>query len=228
MLDANKKDYKNMIKFLIISMVLLFFSIFIFGVILVCFFQVINVPIIIAGTLASQLSILFYGLILLGNKLSINKIINEDHSFDTLWMGIKITIIVLLVNWITGFIFPHDGNIPDSTQQVLNNKSFLLTFLFPVIMAPICEEFTFRAGLKRALMDRGGFNGLMYVIISSVIFGLLHWQPASSTALAHVTLTTLMGVIYSITYLKTKSIYVSIVSHMLYNGIVVTLASFIQ
>lgn len=222
-----KPEMKNKFGNLIYIIALLFLSIFVFGVGLVWALQTMGVSQTISGTLSSQMSIIIYGLALFNfNKDVITDKLKNKLTFEAFWNGIKLTIIVLIINMIISTLFLQSSEIPEKTQSVLERNSFLMTFFFPVIVAPIAEELAFRAGLKYVLVDKACWKPWTYIILSSVIFGLLHWSTGIM-GLAHVLLTGLMGVTYSIVYLKTDNIYTPIVSHMLYNGLVITVASLV-
>lgn len=222
-----KPEMKNNFGHLIYIIALLFLSIFVFGVGLVWALQTMGVSQTISGTLSSQMSIIIYGLALFKfNKDVITDKLKNKLTFEAFWNGIKLTVIVLIINVIISTLFLQSSEIPEKTQSVLERNSFLMTFFFPVIVAPIAEELAFRAGLKYVLVDKACWKPWSYIILSSVIFGLLHWSTGIM-GLAHVLLTGLMGVTYSIVYLKTDNIYTPIVSHMLYNGLVITVASLV-
>lgn len=221
-----KPERKNRFGHLIYIIALLFSS-FVFGVGLVWALQTMGVSPAISGTLSSQMSIIIYGLALFNfNKDVIIDKLKNKLTFEAFWNGIKLTIIVLIVNIIISTLFIQSSEVPEQTQSIVERNSFLMTFLFPVIVAPIAEELAFRAGLKYVLVDKAGWKSWTYIILSSVIFGLLHWSPGIM-GLAHVLLTGLMGTAYSIVYLKTDNIYTPIISHMLYNGLVITVASLV-
>jgi len=82
--------------------------------------------------------------------------------------------------------------------------------LFVVVIGPVIEEVVFRGLLLRRWIARGGlWRG---IIGSSVIFALLHppfWIGAF-----------VVGVFLSLLYLVTRSLYVPIAFHALYNGMV--------
>jgi membrane protease YdiL (CAAX protease family) len=82
--------------------------------------------------------------------------------------------------------------------------------LFVVVIGPVIEEFVFRGLLmRRWIARRGMWRG---IIGSSLIFALLHppfWIGAF-----------VVGVFLSLLYLVTRSLYVPIAFHALYNGLV--------
>ena len=82
--------------------------------------------------------------------------------------------------------------------------------LFVVVIGPVIEEFVFRGVLmRRWIARRGLWRG---IIGSSLIFALLHppfWIGAF-----------VVGIFLSLLYLVTRSLYVPIAFHALYNGLV--------
>lgn len=216
------------LSYLIAAVSFLTLSLFIAGYFLIEPLEKLGMREILSGAIASQSAILLFGLMLFGfNKSEMLNPFN-DLNFKTFWYGVRATVVILFINVLITSIFPQgSGDTPSTTQKVIQDQSFMITFLLPVVIAPIAEEFAFRAGLKYLLIDKGKWYKTSYIFTSSIIFGLMHWTPGAPTALLHVLLTTFIGVVYSIVYLKTKNIYIPIVSHMLYNGLVVTLASLI-
>jgi len=224
---TNNKIHLNFKRFqyLLISVILLFISLLVFGLGLSWSLQNVGLSPFYAGTIASQASILLYGLALLEfNKDIIKKSLSSKLSLGSLKSALIITLFVLIVNIVISYIIPSDSSsMPESTQNLLDSKSLFTVFFVPVIIAPIFEELTFRAGLKYFLVDKGKLNPITYIIFSSLIFGLLHWS-GDDTAFTHMTLTAIMGVIYSVAYLKTKNIFIPMLSHFIYNGLIILLA----
>lgn len=214
--------------YLIVAVFFLTLSLFIAGYFLIEPLEKLGMREILSGAIASQSGILLFGLMLFGfNKSEMLNPFN-DLNFKTFWYGVRATVVILFINVLLTSILPQgNGDTPSTTQNIIQDQSFMITFLLPVVIAPIAEEFAFRAGLKYLLIDKGKWHKASYIFTSSIIFGLMHWTPGAPTALIHVLLTTCIGVVYSIVYLKTKNIYIPIVSHMLYNGLVVTLATLI-
>lgn len=214
--------------YLIVAVFFLTLSLFIAGYFLIEPLEKLGMREILSGAIASQSAILLFGLMLF--KFNKSEMLNpfNDLNFKTFWYGVRATVVILFINVLITSIFPQGrGETSSTTQKIIQDQSFMITFLLPVVIAPIAEEFAFRAGLKYLLIDKGQWHKISYILTSSIIFGLMHWTPGAPTALLHVLLTSFIGVVYSIVYLKTKNIYIPIISHMLYNGLVVTLATLI-
>ena len=83
----------------------------------------------------------------------------------------------------------------------------LITLVVTVLIAPLGEEFVFRGLLMNLwIRERGVWAG---VILSSIAFGLFHFQRAPFA--------TGFGVIMAIVYLKTKSLWPCVLLHAAYN-----------
>lgn len=79
------------------------------------------------------------------------------------------------------------------------------------ILVPIAEELFFRGFLFSALRKRSSF--WISAILSAVCFGLIHFDPIA------ITYAFVLGLIFAGVYEKSKSIYISILLHMLINFI---------
>lgn len=84
-----------------------------------------------------------------------------------------------------------------------------MVFVLAVIIAPVVEELVFRAGIFRFLQGR--FSMTAAVLISSVLFGLVHGHFMSLPGL------TMVGVALAIAYHRTGDIRVPIIFHALFN-----------
>ncbi|GGE75010.1 CPBP family intramembrane glutamic endopeptidase [Priestia taiwanensis] len=79
-------------------------------------------------------------------------------------------------------------------------------FIAAVILAPIIEELVFRGFLLNRLSYKWGITKA--IIISSTLFGVLHYDIIGAA---------MFGGVCSIFYLKTKSLFVPIMIHMINN-----------
>lgn len=110
-----------------------------------------------------------------------------------------------------------DLELPDSLETM-----FLLISQSPwgvvalVLLGPIAEETVFRGGVMRPLLDRGAAPWLA-VAVSAVLFGLLHGN------LAQGFFAMLMGVMLALLYLRTRSLLLGCISHVLNNAASVAL-----
>lgn len=79
-----------------------------------------------------------------------------------------------------------------------------------IVIAPITEEFIFRGVLLHRLATK--WNTATAVWVSSIIFGLLHPNPLGIS---------MVGVVWALLYLKTRTLIVPIVAHAMNNTIAV-------
>lgn len=89
-----------------------------------------------------------------------------------------------------------------------NNAIAAGILLFGAIGAPFFEELFFRGYLLSILKGRGE---LFALIVSSLLFGLIHLQPAYILQLSFV------GFILGLSYLRTKNLLVPIIIHSVNN-----------
>lgn len=87
-----------------------------------------------------------------------------------------------------------------------------------IISAPILEELLCRGVLLEVMNKRWGLK--TSILISALFFGLLHFDPANATV------ATIAGLIFGVLYLRTSSIYATIIIHALNNAIAFALISF--
>lgn len=179
---------------------------------------------ITSALIASQLSVLFFGLVLYDFK--VKKIIEGFKNRidgEVIFQALKITMFVLIINTLLGSLVKIEGETSETVDNLVTEVSFIMSILLPIVVAPLFEEFAFRGGMKYVLIDKYGFSKLSYVIIVGVVFGLMHYS-SGTLGLIHVALTGAMGIIYSISFLKTDNIYVPMISHLLYNGLIMLVA----
>ena len=119
-------------------------------------------------------------------------------------------------------LFPKSTTDKSTTVDVLKTTG-LLMLIFPIIVAPITEELAFRAGFKRILVDNSGWKPYQYVLISSLTFSLLH-LPGVNFEVSAIVVITLIGILNAILYLKTNNILLPILTHVLYNSIILYIA----
>ena len=82
----------------------------------------------------------------------------------------------------------------------------LLGFTTLVIAAPVIEELIFRGYLLHRWARKWGLT--KGVLLSSFLFGAIHSDPLAAA---------MTGVLFSILYLRTQSIFAPIIAHSLYN-----------
>lgn len=225
-----KPEIKSRFNSLMSSILLLFVSVFIFGAGMLMLLTKLNVPPLIAGLTASQLSLLLYFLTLYNFDLSEIKLLKRKLTWKHGLTGILAVIPIMLFNFLMSFIIKYleldttklEEFTADNAEAIMNSGSVIAIIILPLIVAPIIEELVFRAGLKHMLVDKSKWKPIYYVIISSLLFGFLHWQPGTFTIFP-ILITGFLGVVNSISYLRTNNIIVPIITHMAYNAIILLL-----
>ena len=96
------------------------------------------------------------------------------------------------------FISKQDGSVANALYLVL---------AFAALPA-VCEEFIYRGILCREYEDKGVFRA---IIISSVFFGLLHFN------LANLPIYFFCGAIMALVMYATRSVWGAVITHFLYN-----------
>ncbi len=140
--------------------------------------------------------------------------------------GILVLVAQILYNLIISNLFKDiTANNNQSNVVTMVHSQPIMMFIAVVILAPICEETTYRLGLFGAIYKK---NRILAHILSALFFGLLHSIFLSSsvfTASGEEMLNELLnlpsyiipGLIFSIAYENEKSLTTSITAHMVNN-----------
>ncbi|MDX8044842.1 type II CAAX endopeptidase family protein [Gracilibacillus sp. S3-1-1] len=100
----------------------------------------------------------------------------------------------------------------DMTSMADGWLSILLIYLAFTIITPIKEEIMFRGLLHKFLDVKVAF--IVGLVVSSVIFGVLHE--------GHILSATIMGMIFVTLYRLTNSLFAPIILHILWNAYAIT------
>lgn len=134
-------------------------------------------------------------------------------------------------NWFTGFLIMLFSNIlinylapglgeNESAVQILIQKIPVTAFILTTILAPFTEEMVFRKSLKDCVT-----NKWVYMILSGLIFGLIHTSISTNTLeLLLIIPYGALGFMFAKTVSETNNIYSTIMMHMLHNGILTIIA----
>ena len=105
--------------------------------------------------------------------------------------------------------------LPDLMQMefigLANNPWGILAI---AVIGPIVEELVFRAGVLGYLV-RNEMKSWQAILISAIVFGLIHFNPAQIPAAA------LIGVLLGIVYVKSHSIVLTSIIHIINNSLAV-------
>ena len=177
--------------------------------------------------IATVFQILSYIIILLILGLLYHKrLIHDFKNFKKEYVGIAIK------NWIIGLGAMYIANIlissfVGSSVSVNEDINRNLLALYPassvvsmVILAPIVEELTFRAGFKKAFSKWYTFS-----LVTALIFATAHIQTFFVTwdflELLYLLPYGALGFFFAKAFYETDNIYTSILAHMFHNGICV-------
>ena len=114
-------------------------------------------------------------------------------------------------------------NIP-TNQAILNSWPIYITAFLAIIIAPIIEELMFRGFIKKFIK-----NDILFVIVSSLIFGGLHVTSANNLQqILFILPYSILGFAFSINYVKTKNIVSNIFLHSAWNSIAIIAMALIK
>ena len=102
------------------------------------------------------------------------------------------------------------GGMPAITSHLWD----WIDLTFGLLMVGIFEELVFR-GYMRTFIGRYTQNPAVIIIVSSIAFGLIHW----SLGLHAVLITSVIGAVFMIAYLKTHSLPAIMLAHFAINFI---------
>lgn len=138
-----------------------------------------------------------------------------------LWLTIITGFIAMMIVAILIIHFYPHPNVNEQSIDSIRAVHPFLMLVYLSILAPILEELTFRKSLIQVLFTF--YNSPTWAVIgSSILFGLAHWDftrtslftpPQLIGVLGRIALGIFLGVVY----LRTKSIYSSMILHGLFN-----------
>lgn len=102
-------------------------------------------------------------------------------------------------------------NAAESMQSVLQSPMGIGVV---ALLGPIVEECFFRAGIVGGMMRRGA-QPWVAIAVSSLLFGLIHFNPAQ------IPFATAMGVAFGFVYWRSRSMILTALAHIINNSIVV-------
>lgn len=107
------------------------------------------------------------------------------------------------------------GSAQSANQMELNAMPLLIVVPLSIIWAPIVEESIFRGTIRRFIK-----NDIVYIIVSGVVFGLLHTFTSETgiyNIIVHAIPYGLMGAMFAKCYTKTNNLTTNIGMHCLQN-----------
>lgn len=114
------------------------------------------------------------------------------------------------------FVLTSVSSIP-TNQAILNSWPIYFTALLAIIIAPLTEELMFRGFIRKFIK-----NDFLFIIISSLIFGGLHITSANSLQqILYIIPYSILGLAFSLNYVKTKNIASNIFLHSAWNTLAI-------
>ncbi len=122
--------------------------------------------------------------------------------------------IKVLISFIASAIMSAGKQLPQNlVDEVLSNAPILLEALLLCVFAPFTEEILFRGMVQNSFERR---FGLVAFVIAGLLFGWTHGEPLSIINGA------LTGLLLGYMYIKTRSLWVPIIFHAVYNFLAFT------
>lgn len=101
------------------------------------------------------------------------------------------------------------GDVGERTAYYIPSEFSLIAIITSVIIAPIAEELFFRGYVLNKLMIKGNIKKA--IILSSLLFGIVHLLGGINA--------TIGGFCGALLYVKYKNLYLSMILHSSYNGL---------
>ncbi|MBB5325044.1 hypothetical protein HNQ34_002143 [Anoxybacillus tepidamans] len=139
------------------------------------------------------------------------KAIYEWKTYLYILLAIFITYAVQFISFrVIGFENPEAQEKVMGLQGAQSTFEFVLIGLAVILVTPIKEELLFRGVLHRFLEKK--YHFYVGLVVSSIIFGLAHFGYPINGAI--------IGVITVVLYRLTRSLYTSIMYHIIWNAFV--------
>jgi membrane protease YdiL (CAAX protease family) len=175
-----------------------------------------------AALILGELVILFVPLgYLLLKRVNVKSYVASDVTPKFILLGIGFGVLLLFLNGavtqLLTNIFGTSQAVEESSTMLTNlsgSTSGLIVVIASLSLAGVCEEFAFRGFLQNTINRRYSF--IPAVIVSSVTFGLFHFDPQLVYTLSTLVAGLLLGYIYH----RWSSYVVSATAHSTMNLIV--------
>lgn len=174
-------------------------------------------PILQSGLLVGALSIVVLIVFIIGARKT--QLATFNLSFfkaKDLARLVLSYLVIFATNLLGSLLLRLTNEVKTSNQSILNglvqNSSLISTFFLLVLIAPICEEILCRGIIPKKIF-RGKEN--LGFIVGTIVFALLH-QPSNLPSLL---IYGGMSIVLSWTAYKTQRLEMSILLHMIVNGV---------
>lgn len=151
-----------------------------------------------------------------------------DYWFEFRWgrdlvLGVGLAVVLLALQFVlrelaVGLGVPRGELTNSDMYRGQGWVAILVLLIFGVLLSPLAEELFFRGLTLQVVTHR--FGALLGVLVSSVLFGLVHVQGLSAASAVVVSLTGLIGLAFAILTLTTRRLGGAIIAHVTHNAVV--------
>ncbi|MEM3626570.1 MAG: type II CAAX endopeptidase family protein [Candidatus Bathyarchaeia archaeon] len=131
-----------------------------------------------------------------------------------LTLGVGLFLLDIIVSAVLVFVFGESEAMVEANNLLRDMSASpqgLVMVIVALLLAGICEEFTFRGFLQTAINSR--YPAVVALLVSSLAFGLFHFDPQGIYILSTFILGLLLGYIYH----RWRSYVVSSIAHATVN-----------
>lgn len=212
--DFQKVDIKNAIGAMFVYIIILSFT----GVLFVN--KNFSLKIFILNSFAAFIIfvitiIIFYKMygIVVNEKNICKKVFRKFTVRNIIYFTIAVFGFKIISNNFVTFVLAPFSNIlmPKLALKALGEVTQMSFVIYVCIIGPAMEEFVFRAVILGGLLKK--YSVKKSIIISSILFGISHLNGIQFINAF------LLGILLGYTYIKTKSIYLCMYSHIVFNSI---------
>lgn len=142
---------------------------------------------------------------------------DPQRNRETLSWALMATLLLAIyyfgLSWLTKVFFPPEVSSGGYASMVPEGGMRIVSVLYLAGTAAVFEEVFFRALLRRIIFTRYNTSlaTLIYVLGSSILFGLVHWENGT----AEVLTTMVTGMVACFLYLRLNNLVPLIVAHFL-------------
>ena len=142
---------------------------------------------------------------------------HKEFDFAKLLAVVMITIGGIIAANLQSIFLDSNVNMESVNSKIIGSSGmdFLLIFFALVITPAVCEEVLFRGLILSSLLNK--YTPFVSITVSAILFGLFHMDVNRFLP------TLILGVVFGFIVYKSKSIYLSIIAHIINNGLSVIL-----
>jgi membrane protease YdiL (CAAX protease family) len=161
---------------------------------------------------------------MLYKKVDIGSYIGFNLKPKIILLGLALGVVLFLLDVIVSaalvFIFGESEAMVEANnllREMSASPHGLVVVIVALLLAGMCEEFTFRGFLQTAINSK--YSSGVALFVSSLVFGLFHFDPQGTYIISTFVLGLLLGYIYH----RWRSYVVSSIAHATVNLIVLAL-----